>query len=149
MRVVACRRTASNDESMNTWPDRDEMLGDWKEALTGNVTNPNGVLEAEADFSKPRVIGQATKRCKTRGPETGLSGPHGQQERTDFAFQPLTLCREDWAVESTSAAASLSRPLSRHHLCPRQRGENETLLGVRLDRGSRKFGRTFCKINCN
>jgi hypothetical protein len=50
---------------MNTWPDRDEMLGDWKEALTGNVTNPNGVLEAEADFSKPRIIGQATKPRKT------------------------------------------------------------------------------------
>jgi hypothetical protein len=65
VRVVACRRTGSNDESKNTWPDRDEMLGDWKEALTGNVTNPNGVLEAEADFSKPRIIGQATKPRKT------------------------------------------------------------------------------------
>jgi hypothetical protein len=41
------------------------MLGDWKEAFTGNVTNPDGVVEAEADFSKPRVIGQATKRRKT------------------------------------------------------------------------------------
>jgi hypothetical protein len=54
-----------DEESMNTWPDRDEMLGDWKEAFTGNATNPDSVLEAEADFSKPRVIGQATKRRKT------------------------------------------------------------------------------------
>ncbi len=54
-----------DDESMNAWPDRDEMLGDWKEAFMGDVTNPDGVLEAEADFSKPRVIGQATKRRKT------------------------------------------------------------------------------------
>jgi hypothetical protein len=50
---------------MNAWPDRDEMLGDWKEAFTGSVTNPDGVVEAEAGFSKPRVIGQATKRRKT------------------------------------------------------------------------------------
>jgi nitroreductase len=50
------------DESMSTWPDRNEMLGDWKEAFTGDVTNPDGALEPEADFSKPRVIGQATKR---------------------------------------------------------------------------------------
>ena len=54
-----------DDETMNAWPDRDEMLGDWKEAFTGNVTNPNGVTEAEADFSKPRIIGQATKRRRT------------------------------------------------------------------------------------
>jgi hypothetical protein len=54
-----------DEESMDAWPDRDEMLGDWKEAFTGNVTNPDGVVETEADFSKPRVIGQATKRRKT------------------------------------------------------------------------------------
>jgi hypothetical protein len=41
------------------------MLGDWIEAFTGNITNPDGALEPEADFSKPRVIGQATKRRKT------------------------------------------------------------------------------------
>lgn len=52
-------------ESMDDWPDRDEMLGDWREAFTGSVTNPAGSLEAEADFSSPRVIGQATKRRRT------------------------------------------------------------------------------------
>ena len=53
-----------DDESMNSWPDRDEMLSEWKEAFTGAVTNPDGALEQEADFSNPRVIGQATKRRK-------------------------------------------------------------------------------------
>lgn len=53
------------EESMDTWPDRDEMLGDWKDAFTTPVTNPAGTFEPEADFSKPRVIGQATKRRKT------------------------------------------------------------------------------------
>ena len=53
------------DESMDAWPDRDEMLGEWRDAFTGAVTNPGGQLEPEADFSKPRVIGQATKRRKT------------------------------------------------------------------------------------
>lgn len=52
-------------ESMDDWPDRDEMLGEWREAFTGSVTNPDGSLEAEADFSSPRVIGQATKRRRT------------------------------------------------------------------------------------
>lgn len=51
-------------ESMNARPDGDEMLGDRKEAFTGNVTNSDGVVAAEADFWKPRVIGQATKRRK-------------------------------------------------------------------------------------
>ena len=50
------------DESVDSWPDRDEMLGEWKEAFAGDVANPDGVLEQEADFSIPRVIGQATKR---------------------------------------------------------------------------------------
>jgi hypothetical protein len=54
-----------DEESMDAWPDRDEMLGDWKEAFTSNVTNPDGVVETEANFSKPRVIGKATKRRKT------------------------------------------------------------------------------------
>ena len=47
---------------MDAWPDRDEMLGEWKEAFTGTIPNPNGALEPEADFSKPRIIGQATKQ---------------------------------------------------------------------------------------
>ena len=46
-----------DEESMDAWPDRDEMLGEWKEAFTGTITNPNGALEPEADFSKPRIIG--------------------------------------------------------------------------------------------
>lgn len=50
------------DESVDSWPDRDEMLGEWKEAFAGDMANPDGVLEQEADFSVPRVIGQATKR---------------------------------------------------------------------------------------
>lgn len=54
-----------DEESVDAWPDRDEMLGPWKDAFAGAVTNPQGKLEPEADFSKPRVIGQATKRRKT------------------------------------------------------------------------------------
>jgi nitroreductase len=53
------------EESMDAWPDRDEMLGKWAAAFTGPVTNPEATLEPEADFSSPRVIGQATKRRKT------------------------------------------------------------------------------------
>jgi hypothetical protein len=49
-----------DEESMNTWSDRDEML----KRRSQNVTNPDGVMEAEADFSRPRIIGQATKRRK-------------------------------------------------------------------------------------
>lgn len=52
-------------ESMDDWPDREEMLGDWREAFTGSVTNPDGGLEPEADFSSPRLIGHATKRRRT------------------------------------------------------------------------------------
>jgi hypothetical protein len=41
------------------------MLAQWKEAFTGNITNPDGTLEPEADFFfRPRIIGQATKRRK-------------------------------------------------------------------------------------
>ena len=53
------------EESMDAWPDRDEMLGEWTEAFIGPLSNPDGVLEPEANFSSPRVIGQATKRRKT------------------------------------------------------------------------------------
>ena len=53
------------EESMDAWPDRDEMLGEWTEAFVGPLSNPDGVLEPEANFSSPRVIGQATKRRKT------------------------------------------------------------------------------------
>jgi nitroreductase len=53
------------EESMDAWPDRDEMLGEWTAAFTGPVANPEGDLEPEADFSSPRIIGKATKRRKT------------------------------------------------------------------------------------
>jgi nitroreductase len=53
------------EESMDSWPDRDQMLGAWKDAFVGKVANPDGALEPEADFTRPRVIGQATKRRKT------------------------------------------------------------------------------------
>jgi nitroreductase len=53
-----------NEESMDAWPDRDERLGEWTEAFVGPLPNPDGVLEPEADFSNPRVIGKATKRRK-------------------------------------------------------------------------------------
>jgi hypothetical protein len=48
-------------ESMDTWPDRDEMPGEWRAAFTSLVTNAGGALETEADFSSPFIIGQATK----------------------------------------------------------------------------------------
>jgi nitroreductase len=54
-----------DEESMGTWPDRDERLGEWTEAFVGPLPNPDGMLEPEADFSSPRVIGKATKRRKT------------------------------------------------------------------------------------
>ena len=41
------------------------LLGDWKQAFTGNVTNADDTPEPEADFSKPGVVGQATKRRKS------------------------------------------------------------------------------------
>jgi hypothetical protein len=50
---------------MDAWPDRDERLGEWTEAFVGALPNPDGVLEPEADFSSPRVIGKATKRRKS------------------------------------------------------------------------------------
>jgi nitroreductase len=51
-----------DEESMDTWEDRDEILGTWKEAFTTIIANPEGKLQQEADFSKPRISGQATKR---------------------------------------------------------------------------------------
>jgi nitroreductase len=54
-----------DEETVDAWPDRDEMLGSWKEAFATAIANPDGALEPEADFSKPRIIGQATKRRRT------------------------------------------------------------------------------------
>ena len=62
--LYLARTSYGHPQSMNAWRDRDEMLGNWKDAFTCNLTNPGGALEPEADFSKPRVIGQATKRRK-------------------------------------------------------------------------------------
>lgn len=49
-------------ESMEAWPDAEERLGEWRGAFTTPLSNPEARLEPEADFSKPRVSGQATKR---------------------------------------------------------------------------------------
>lgn len=51
-----------DDESMEAWPDKEEKLGPWLSAFATAIPNPNGILENEADFSKPRGEGQATKR---------------------------------------------------------------------------------------
>lgn len=54
-----------DEESIGDWPDRDQKLGTWYDAFATANANPSGVLEDRADFSKPRVAGQATKRRKT------------------------------------------------------------------------------------
>jgi len=51
-----------DDESIDAWPDKSEKLGPWQEAFTTANVNPSGALEPAADFTKPRTIGQATKR---------------------------------------------------------------------------------------
>ena len=51
-------------ETMQEWPDRAEILGTWEPAYTGAIANPDGKLEAAADFSEPRVQGHATRRRK-------------------------------------------------------------------------------------
>ena len=51
-----------DQETMDAWPDHDEKLGAWHDAFTTDVTNSIGELESEADFSKPRQAGKATKR---------------------------------------------------------------------------------------
>ncbi len=49
-------------ESMLDWPDAKEKLGDWLPAFTTAQSNPDEQLQAEADFSSPRVQGRATRR---------------------------------------------------------------------------------------
>ena len=44
------------------WDDKAEKLGPWVDAFTTGTTNPSGQLQSKADFSKPRMSGQATKR---------------------------------------------------------------------------------------
>lgn len=51
-----------DEESVDSWPDREEKLGDWLDAYASAITNPSGTLEEQTDFSKPRIAGQATKR---------------------------------------------------------------------------------------
>ncbi len=48
-------------EDLHDWPDFRSRLGDWAEAFTTSHPNPGGELEPEADFSKPRTRGPATK----------------------------------------------------------------------------------------
>ncbi|MCY3604404.1 MAG: nitroreductase family protein [Gammaproteobacteria bacterium] len=48
-------------EDIRDWPDFRSRLGDWAEAFTTGHANPGGELEAEADFSRPRTSGPATK----------------------------------------------------------------------------------------
>jgi nitroreductase len=50
-----------HDERMEDWPDAAEKLGDWRAAFTTATANPGGALEPEADFSRPRAEGRATK----------------------------------------------------------------------------------------
>lgn len=58
-----------DEESVDRWPDRDEKLGQWVDAFATAVTNPSSVVEEEADFSKPRIAGQATKRRRKQTKE--------------------------------------------------------------------------------
>jgi len=51
-----------DEEDLRDWPDHDEKLGDWADAFSTGAVNPSGELEDVADFTKPRVVGQATKR---------------------------------------------------------------------------------------
>lgn len=51
-----------DEETVDAWPDRNEKLGPWVDAFATAVANPSGVIEEQADFSKPRIAGQATKR---------------------------------------------------------------------------------------
>ena len=49
-------------EEINKWHDYNEKLGKWGPAFSSSVTNKNGQIENEANFSKPRTSGKATKR---------------------------------------------------------------------------------------
>ena len=51
-----------DEENVDSWPDRDEKLGSWHDAFATAIANPSGALEPKADFSGPRIAGQATKR---------------------------------------------------------------------------------------
>lgn len=51
-----------DEELLESWDDREEKLGEWDAAFTSPVSNPGGELQPKADFTKPRTVGQATKR---------------------------------------------------------------------------------------
>lgn len=53
-----------DEELISSWPDREEKLSIWYDAFATAIANPSGLLQDKADFSKPRVSGQATKRRK-------------------------------------------------------------------------------------
>lgn len=50
-----------DSERLEDWADAETKLGDWYQAFTSANPNPNGALQDEADFSKPRTTGRATK----------------------------------------------------------------------------------------
>jgi hypothetical protein len=60
------RGQTADEESVDHWPDRNEKLGKWADAFATAVTNPSGSIEEQADFSKPRITGQATKRRRNQ-----------------------------------------------------------------------------------
>ena len=62
-------RHVSGRESIDHWPDRDEKLGKWADAFATAIANASGAIEEQADFSKPRTAGQATKRRRTQTKE--------------------------------------------------------------------------------
>jgi nitroreductase len=51
-----------DEESLESWQDRREKLGDWDAAFTTGTPNPGGQFQPAADFSSPRTAGKATKR---------------------------------------------------------------------------------------
>ncbi|MDF0601581.1 nitroreductase family protein [Psychromarinibacter sp. C21-152] len=48
-------------EDLRDWDDYAQKLGDWGPAFTTGTANPDGRLEPEADFTRPRTAGRATK----------------------------------------------------------------------------------------
>ena len=52
-------------EDAREWPDFRGRMGDWADAFTTAHPNPGGRLEEEADFSRPRTSGPATKARRT------------------------------------------------------------------------------------
>jgi len=51
-----------DDEHIDDWPDAAEKLGEWHSRFSSADANPQSDLEAEADFSSPRVSGRSTRR---------------------------------------------------------------------------------------